>query len=262
MSVCLRFRLTAYLRDAIFLVALSAVFMPTIGQISSQNGAVAAPQSAAPESQTSAQAEQQERSRIQAQRQAANAAYEAKQRDCYQKLAVTPCLNDARDERNQKFTDLKRQEVALDDAKRKRRAVDKLRDVESRSAPQAQQAQAERRGRAMQDAQDREQRQIKKQAAREDKLRQAAQTADKPESSAKSGPSGSPMPQGSSRAERPAKLPPEQRAGQAQAIAESRAAADKRDQELQERRAKAAQRQQELAKKNKKPAASLPIPSN
>jgi hypothetical protein len=252
MPVSLRYVHRRCDRVAIFLIALCAYSIPTIGQISSQNGPVASSESAAA-------AEQKERSRIQTERQATNAAYEAKRRDCYQKLAVTPCLNEARDERNQKLTDLKRQEVALDDAKRKRRAVDKLREVESRSSPQAQQAQAERRGRAMQDGQDRENKQIKKQTAREEKLRKAAEASAQPEAAAKTGPL---MPQGQPRAEKPTKLPPEQRAGHAEKIAESRAAADKREKELADRRAHAAQRQQEQAKKNKKPAASLPIPAN
>jgi colicin import membrane protein len=178
--------IASHLKGTIFFIALCAVFIPTVGQTPSQNSPVAA-------SEANAQEEKQERGRILTERQAANAAYEAKRRDCYQKLAVTPCLNEARDERNQKLNDLKRQEVALDDAKRKRRAVDKLREVESRSSPQAQQAQAERRGRAMQDMQDREQRQIKKQADREEKLRKAAEAPNKPETSAQEGPL---MPQG------------------------------------------------------------------
>jgi colicin import membrane protein len=244
--------IASHLKGTIFFIALCAVFIPTVGQTPSQNSPVAA-------SEANAQEEKQERGRILTERQAANAAYEAKRRDCYQKLAVTPCLNEARDERNQKLNDLKRQEVALDDAKRKRRAVDKLREVESRSSPQAQQAQAERRGRAMQDMQDREQRQIKKQADREEKLRKAAEAPNKPETSAQEGPL---MPQGRPRADKQAKHPPEQRTGQAEKIAESRAAADKREKELAERRAKAAQRQQEQEKKNKKPAATLPIPTN
>lgn len=62
---------------------------------------------------------QQERARYQAQSAAQEIA-------CYQRFAVNDCLNDSRRKLREALADLRRQEIVLNDAQRKRRAAQKL----------------------------------------------------------------------------------------------------------------------------------------
>lgn len=58
----------------------------------------------------------QTRARYQAQ-------FDAQERVCYQRFAVNDCLNDSRRTRREVMADLRRQEVLINDAQRKRRAA-------------------------------------------------------------------------------------------------------------------------------------------
>jgi colicin import membrane protein len=118
---------------------------------------------------TERQAEVVERARIERERAASLALWEQQRKACYQKLAVTSCFNEARDIHNEKIRDLKRQEVALNDAQRKRAAADRLRLIDERNSPQAQLQLAERRGRALLESSQREQSQISKTASHQAK---------------------------------------------------------------------------------------------
>lgn len=78
-----------------------------------------------------------ERARIAAERRAVDERYAAEQAECRQRFAVTGCLDEARAHRRAAQADLKRQELVLDDAERKRRASERLQAVERRRAEAA-----------------------------------------------------------------------------------------------------------------------------
>ena len=130
---------------AIIFIAACALSISVLAQNDSKN-----------EPKTSAQllSEQQqvqmERERIQKQRSSANAEYEVQKKDCYQKFSVTDCLNQVRDNRNAQLADLRRQDVALSDAERKRKGADQVRKIEEKTAMERLEAQAEKRGQAIQ----------------------------------------------------------------------------------------------------------------
>lgn len=63
-----------------------------------------------------------ERARIQKKRLAIEAAHQSKERACYQYFAVNSCLDRARDQKRQGLANLRQQEIALNDARRRRAA--------------------------------------------------------------------------------------------------------------------------------------------
>ncbi len=234
---------------AIFLIAFCAVSIPASGQIPSQNTAPTA---------TIAVQEATERERIARERASAQRVYENQRQACYKKLAVTSCLTESRDAHNVLMRDLKRQEIALNDAQRKRQAADRLRSIDERNSPQAQLKQAESRAAAMEKAKQREQISAEKQNVRNAKIQAATSTPNSSASSAPSSASSVPVqPQGKPRAQTQPKPPQDQRPGYAEKIEQSRQAAAKREQEAAERRAKLAQRE---AHRKKPAAAGLPVP--
>lgn len=206
------------------------------------------------------QAEQLERERIQSERKSANQELEQRRKACYQKLAVTPCLNEARDQHSEKTRDLKRQEVALNDVQRKRAAAERVRVIEQRNSPQAQLEQAERRGKAIQATQKREESRAERQRSREAKLAQSAgssQSQSKGEA-AEGGASAAHQAQGKARKPHEPKLTPEQRADDAAKAAQRREQAIKREKDLRERQLRLTQRE---AQRKKPSAAGLPMPA-
>lgn len=77
-----------------------------------------------------------ERARIGAERSRAEAEFSAAEQACYAKFAVNDCISKARARLRTVLADLRRQEVGLNDAERRRRAADRLREIESRQAQQ------------------------------------------------------------------------------------------------------------------------------
>jgi colicin import membrane protein len=228
--------------DAIYLIAIYAVLMPAIAQNSLKNEDAAAPL---------LMQESAERMRISSERAALLRGYEAQREACYQKLAVTICHTQARDKHNDQMRDLKRQETALNDAGRKRKAADRLKAVEERNSPQVQLQKAENRGRAIEQNQ-------QKALAREEEQRAREEKTGKPSAAPRSSASSAQASQGKPRAEPIPKLPPAQRPGQAERAAQSQLDAAEREKKSAERRAKQVQR----AAERKKPAASgLPLPN-
>ena len=73
-----------------------------------------------------------ERSRIAQQRSEAQARFDSQQKLCHQQFAVTACVDAARAERRKTIDDLTIQERVLDDAARKRRAAQRLAEIEAR----------------------------------------------------------------------------------------------------------------------------------
>lgn len=78
------------------------------------------------------QADRVERARIEAERKQVDAAFQSDERACYSKFAVNDCVKDARARRRAALADLRRQEISLNDALRKRRAAERLRAIEER----------------------------------------------------------------------------------------------------------------------------------
>jgi colicin import membrane protein len=71
-----------------------------------------------------------ERARIAAERKQVDAAFQGEEKACYGKFAVNDCLKDARSKRRAALADLRRQEISLNDAQRKRAAAERLRSIE------------------------------------------------------------------------------------------------------------------------------------
>src|SRR6478609_726240 len=85
------------------------------------------------------------RARIDAERKQVEAEFGDLQKQCYRKFAVNDCLNRARAQRREKLSDLRRQEISLNDAERKRKAAERSGNLEERSSPDRQEAEAQRR---------------------------------------------------------------------------------------------------------------------
>lgn len=80
-------------------------------------------------------AEAAERSRIARERSAVHQRFEDESRACYQRFAVNDCLEQARSLRREQLGDLRRQEISLNDADRRRKAAEAVQRAESRSNP-------------------------------------------------------------------------------------------------------------------------------
>lgn len=68
----------------------------------------------------------------------AEAAFLAQEKVCYGKFAVNDCVNAARVKRREALADLRRREISLNDAERRRRAAERLRDIDRRNPSEAQ----------------------------------------------------------------------------------------------------------------------------
>ena len=73
-----------------------------------------------------AQLDSQERERIRQTRAREQAQFTAQEAQCYARFAVNDCLADVRGRRREVLGDLRRQEVSLNDAQRKRRASQQI----------------------------------------------------------------------------------------------------------------------------------------
>ena len=78
-----------------------------------------------------------ERARIASDRQAVEARYDAARRDCETRFVVNDCLDQARQARRAALEPLQRQIHLLDDARRRERAVERLRVIQARQAAAA-----------------------------------------------------------------------------------------------------------------------------
>ncbi|APW37310.1 hypothetical protein RD110_08980 [Rhodoferax koreense] len=77
-----------------------------------------------------------ERSRISAERQQVEARFKAEETACYQKFAVNDCINASRVVRREKLADLRRQEISLNDAERKRKGAEQIQRMEDKQKDQ------------------------------------------------------------------------------------------------------------------------------
>ncbi len=92
--------------------------------------------------------EANERARITAERSRVEAEFEAGHKACYGRFAVNDCIDAAKSRRREALADLRRQEVSLNDAERRRRAAERLAEIEARKQEQAQQEQEPVRSKA------------------------------------------------------------------------------------------------------------------
>ena len=89
-------------------------------------------QQAAADVQLLERQEAQEHARIAADREQTQARGVQLETACYQRFAVNDCLAKVRGEKREVLADLRRQEIALNDAARKRRAADQLLRIDAR----------------------------------------------------------------------------------------------------------------------------------
>lgn len=75
-----------------------------------------------------------ERARIASERTRIEAEFEQANKACYQKFAVNDCIADARAKRRELLADLRRQELVLNDADRRRRSAERLEEIEKKTA--------------------------------------------------------------------------------------------------------------------------------
>lgn len=90
-----------------------------------------------------------ERARIATERAAIEGEFKTSEKACYKTFAVNDCLNDARSRRRDALGHLRRQELAINDAERKRRAAERVREIEAKSSPEKAAEQARNRDQAL-----------------------------------------------------------------------------------------------------------------
>ena len=106
-----------------------------------------------------------ERSRIQLERAQQEARYQAEVTQCYTRFAVTECIRQARLQQRAVMEPLRRQEVALNDAERQRKAQEQIKQIKEKAPDQRVDDDAVRRLEARQSQQEREERAAQKAAA-------------------------------------------------------------------------------------------------
>ena len=75
-----------------------------------------------------------ERARIASERTRIEAEFEQANKACYQKFAVNDCIYDAKARRREQMAELRRQELVLNDADRRRRSSERLEEIERKTA--------------------------------------------------------------------------------------------------------------------------------
>ena len=101
-------------------------------------------------------ADQAERARIARERHEADTRLAAQEIACYKKFAVSDCLKAARAQRREVLADLRRQELTLNDADRKRRAGERMQSIEQSNAVQKEEEGGAQRAEAVARRHDRE----------------------------------------------------------------------------------------------------------
>ena len=86
-----------------------------------------------------------QRARIAAERAQVETRFRTDQKDCYGLFAVNDCLNAAKARRREAMADLRRQEISLNDAERKRKGAERQRQIEEHQRETAQRSGAEKK---------------------------------------------------------------------------------------------------------------------
>jgi colicin import membrane protein len=97
-----------------------------------------------------------QRARIAAERRQAEETFRGQEKSCHTKFAVNDCLNAAKAQRRALLADLRRQEISLNDAQRKRKAAEHLRSIEERTSADKQGSQAQERAKGVDEHRERE----------------------------------------------------------------------------------------------------------
>jgi colicin import membrane protein len=195
--------------------------------------------------------ETRERDRIKREKATVEDRYRLEEHLCRQKFAVNDCVNKAKRSRSADLAELRKQELAINDAERKRRAEQRTRDLAARQSAEHQQEAAERRARALKEAEERQKAFDEKTAKRA--ADQAGKAAHPP--AAKVAKPGTVEPQGQPRATRAFKAPQVD----ASKAAENRAKFEANQKEAAAHKAAVAER---AAKRSKPAASALPVPKN
>lgn len=114
---------------------------------------------------------QAQRARLEESRNQEEARFTAESVACYQRFAVTDCLNKAKTRHYASMAVLRRQEVSLNDAERQLKAAEQLSRIEEKSSPQTLQDQADKRAAAQKDQEARQQRADQKALERGEAIR-------------------------------------------------------------------------------------------
>lgn len=96
-----------------------------------------------------------ERAKISAEKAKQEASFAAEEAACYKRFLVTSCLKDVNVKRREVMATLKRQEILLNDQERKAKGVEQIRKIEEKSSPERLQEAADRRSKALEEAQSR-----------------------------------------------------------------------------------------------------------
>jgi len=107
-----------------------------------------------------------ERLRISKERAVLEAGFNREDAACYQKFLVNNCLDEVKVRRQEAFTDLRRQEISIDDQERKAKGAEQLQKTDDKASLEKQQAEADRRAQAMRDSDARMERERQKNADR------------------------------------------------------------------------------------------------
>lgn len=86
---------------------------------------------------TTADTEQAERNRIQSERAQVQQRFDKEEVHCYQKFAVNDCKDANRAQRRDQMADLRRQEILLNDAARKRKGAEQLQRMEQKATEES-----------------------------------------------------------------------------------------------------------------------------
>jgi hypothetical protein len=186
-----------------------------------------------------------DRARIAAERKRIEAAFQSEQKACYARFSVSGCIEDAKARRSSQLGDLRRQEISLNDAQRKARAADRVKELDQKRADEARK-QSEAAAKGAEQAAARERRAEDKAAKAQER---AAKARGKAAKAPRSAPAGKPT-------DKPAQRPPLEKQPDTD---ESRRRYEQRLLDAQAHRASVEQRAAEQRKKNK-PVQPLPVP--
>lgn len=124
------------------LLALVAMGALAPGQVLAQTES---PQAQSPQAeQAPLDVQTKERARIAAERDQLETRFAAEEAACQARFFVNACLNKIRPPQREALADLRRQEILLDDAERKRKAAEQLEKIEEKGSEQRKQEAAEK----------------------------------------------------------------------------------------------------------------------
>lgn len=111
-----------------FLAGLMLAVLPLLAHAQPQAAASASASDAAFRDELA-----RERARIRQEREAAERRFAERERACQLRFAVNDCVHEARQQRRDVLADLRRQDILLNDAERKRKAAEALRKLDEGS---------------------------------------------------------------------------------------------------------------------------------